>query len=137
MGDSPQQVPTNQASPGQYSSFSGSSAPWAKLLSQFQSGLGQPQQPSQQLSQQFQSGQRAPQQSVQQFPSGLGQPQQPAQQAPSSWGQPVQQQISPQAQAFLSPPTQMQTPHLSLPVQQQAPQSQISNFFRFGSGRAV
>ena len=136
MGDSPQQVPTNQASPGQYSSFSGSSAPWAKLLSQFQSGQGAPQQPSQQLSQQF--SQQPSQQLSQQFQSGLGQPQQPSQQAPSSWGQPVQQQISPQAQAFRSLPTQVQTPQRSLPVhQQQAPLPQSSNFFRFGNGMAV
>ena len=79
MGDSPQQVPTSQASLGQTSSFSGSLAPWAKLLSQFQYGQSQP-----------------------------------------------QQQISPQAQAFLNPP-----------AQQQAPQSQISNFFRFGGGMAA
>jgi hypothetical protein len=81
MGDSPQQVPTSQASLGQTSSFSGSLAPWAKLLSQFQYGQSQPQQPSQQLSQQFQSGQSQP-----------------------------QQQISPQAQAFLNPPAQQQAP---------------------------
>jgi len=127
MGDSPQQVPTNQASPGQYSSFSGSLAPWAKLLSQFQSGQGWQQQPSQQLSQQFsqQPSQQPSQQLSQQFQSGQSQPQQP--------------QISPQAQAFLNPPAQQSyldsrtMPMQSLPGQQ-APQSQISNFFRFGSG---
>ena len=116
MGDSPQQVPTSQASPWQYSSFSGSSAPWAKLLSQ---------QPSQQLSQQFQSGQSQPSASVpaqqpaastlvqqsyydpRHMPVMLPQQQQqqPIQQVSDPRHMPVmspqQQQYSPQAQALL------------------------------------